>query len=81
VLKTTALTEKFDFAAFREQHGEETIPLLLLSSGKVTPLTVLDPKAPSEGKVLVHLAPPSSATPPAGGSGSGSGAGSPPKKS
>ncbi len=63
VLKTTPLTEKFDFDSFREQHGDDAIPLLLLYSGRVTPLTVLDPKSPREGSVLVHLAPPTCAAP------------------
>src|SRR5690606_2157671 len=63
VLKTTPLTEKFDFEAFREQHGSDAIPLLFLQAGRVVPLTVLDPKAPREGSVLVHLAPPTCSTP------------------
>jgi len=60
VLKTTALTEQFDFAAFRAEHGEDPIPLLLLRDGKIRPFTVLDPIEPTPGAVLATLSPPTS---------------------
>ena len=56
VMKTTPLTEQFDFAAWRSHYGEGAIPLLTIDeSGAVTVATVNRPLQPQSGQTLVAL--------------------------
>jgi NhaP-type Na+/H+ or K+/H+ antiporter len=54
--KATHLTERFGFRAWREQHGEEALPLLTVSEdGAVTVGTVDKPLDPRPGDTLLAI--------------------------
>ena len=60
-VKTTPLTEQFDFQSFLERHGEGPIPLFIISSsGKMVPVTRDSPPRPAPGDTLTSFAPPES---------------------
>ena len=55
-LKTTRLTEKFDYPAFRELYGDTALPLFAISeAGIVVVSTVASPLKPRAGQILVSL--------------------------
>jgi CPA1 family monovalent cation:H+ antiporter len=54
-VKATRLTEQFDFAAWRREHGEEAAPLMTIADGRVTVATLDRPLAPAPGQTLVAL--------------------------
>lgn len=57
-VKTTPLTEKFTFEDWRARHGEDAVPLFLITSGKrLVPFTATNPPAPEPGSTLVALVP------------------------
>ena len=56
VMKTTPLTEQFDFDAWRSHYGEDAIPLMTIDqSGAVTVATVTRPLQPQSGQTLIAL--------------------------
>ena len=55
-LKTTRLTEKFDYPAFQELYGDTALPLFAISeAGNVVVATVANPLKPRAGHTLVSL--------------------------
>jgi len=55
-VKATGLTAQFDFDAWREEHGADAIPLLLLNDeGHLTVGTVEQPLEPAPGQTLIAL--------------------------
>ena len=55
-IKTTNLTDEFDFNAFRSQHGESALPLFLVTeTGKLVVVTADKNIAPRAGQTLVAL--------------------------
>jgi len=58
-LRATHLTEKFDHAHWRERHGEDALPLFVVSpKGRVHVVVANETFAPSEGDTLVAIVPP-----------------------
>ncbi len=55
VVKATPLTEEFDYAAFRERHGDHAIPLFALAEGRLRVFTAEAEPDPKPGETLVHL--------------------------
>jgi len=59
VVKTTTLTDEFDYPAFRELYGETAIVLFVIEeSGALTAATVDGPVAPRPGQTLISLVDP-----------------------
>lgn len=57
VVKTTQITEEFTFEAYLEMHGDEAIPLFVITESKeLTICTAEDPVAPKSGQTLIALA-------------------------
>ena len=55
-LKTTRLTEKFDYSAFQELYGDTALPLFAISeAGNVVVSTMASPLKPRAGQTLVSL--------------------------
>jgi NhaP-type Na+/H+ or K+/H+ antiporter len=55
-VKATSLTEQFDFDAWREEHGANAVPLLLLDAeGKLVAWTVDHQLEPAPGHTLIAL--------------------------
>ena len=55
-VKTTRLTEQFDFAAFQAHHGGQALPLLhVAASGDVRPFTTDEPTTPAAGQSIISL--------------------------
>jgi NhaP-type Na+/H+ or K+/H+ antiporter len=54
-IKATRLTPQFDFARWRQEHGERAVPLVSVAGGRVAVATVDRPLAPAPGEVLVGL--------------------------
>ena len=55
-MKTTRLTEKFDYPAFRELYGDTALPLFAISeAGNVVVSTAASPLKPRAGQTLVSL--------------------------
>ncbi len=55
-VKTTRLTEKFDYPAFRELYGDTALPLFAISeAGNVVVSTAASPLKPRAGQTLVSL--------------------------
>ncbi|MHC4971810.1 MAG: cation:proton antiporter [Planctomycetota bacterium] len=55
-VKATGLTEQFDFDAWRDKHGADAVPLLLLNGeGKLVAGTVDQPLDPAPGQTLIGL--------------------------
>jgi hypothetical protein len=58
-VKTTKLTDQFDFDAFREQHGERSLPLFSIgANGTLTVATAEQPLAPRPGDKVVAVVEP-----------------------
>lgn len=56
VLKKTKLTEEFDFDAFLERYGAETVPMFLVTEGgNLTVFTAEKPPTPKPGQTLIAL--------------------------
>lgn len=56
VVRTTRLTEKFDFGAYRARYGDSALPLFLVSEERALAIfTVNDPPAPRPGQTLISL--------------------------
>lgn len=56
VIKSTLLTETFTFKNFKETHGDEAIPLFLLSKdGSIQPFVVDNPTTPQAGDTVISL--------------------------
>lgn len=59
VIKSTQLTEKFTFQNFKETHGDDAIPLFLVSDDKsIRPFTTDNPPEPKPGNILISMANP-----------------------
>jgi NhaP-type Na+/H+ or K+/H+ antiporter len=55
-VKATKLTEQFDFAAWREKHGADAVPLVLVDGeGRLTVGTTEKPLQPTPGQTLIAL--------------------------
>ena len=55
-IKSTPLSEQFDYAAFRERYGDSAIPLFYVKgSGEVRPFTIEKPPQPEPGQKLISL--------------------------
>ncbi|MEZ4428237.1 MAG: sodium:proton antiporter [Nannocystaceae bacterium] len=54
-IKTTRLTATFDFAAFRQQHGDDAVPLFTLEDGKLTVITADAAPSLRPGVTLISL--------------------------
>jgi len=55
-IKTTGLTEEFNYQAFQEEYGKKAIPLFLIDSGhKLTVFTAGSQLEPKPGQKLVSL--------------------------
>ena len=57
VIKTTPITEKFNYARFKEVYGNDTIPLFLFSKGKLTVVAAAQPVTPKPGQTLISIVP------------------------
>ena len=58
-IRATPLTANFDFAAFREKWGEQTIPLFALDpKGKLRVFSTRETLQPSAGWTVLSLLPP-----------------------
>jgi hypothetical protein len=58
-LKTTSLTEKFDYQAFKSRYGEESIPLFVVdASGNLQVFAQDTQRRPRPGQTLISLIPP-----------------------
>jgi len=56
VIKTTKLTEEFDYDAFRKLYGEEAIPLFTIAqNGNLVVFTKDSPPTPRPGQTLISL--------------------------
>ena len=56
VIKSTQLTEAFTFQNFKETHGNEAIPLFLVSNDKsIEPFTTDNPPVPQPGNILISM--------------------------
>jgi NhaP-type Na+/H+ or K+/H+ antiporter len=67
IVKTTKLTEAFDFRAFGEQHGLEAVPLFIVTDNARLIVVATDQKVePRPGQALISLVPPTEARPAAG---------------
>ncbi|WP_340106848.1 cation:proton antiporter [Rhodohalobacter sp. 8-1] len=56
VIKSTQLTEKFTFQNFKETHGEDAIPLFLVTDNKsIRPFTTDNPPDPQPGNILISM--------------------------
>ncbi len=55
-MKTTRITEKFDFEDFRRLYGDEAIPMFLLkTNGKLTPFAEDSRPTPAPGDLIVSI--------------------------
>ncbi|HET6384062.1 MAG TPA: cation:proton antiporter [Armatimonadota bacterium] len=58
VIKTTALTEAFDYRAFQARHGGAAVPLFLVSEGgSLNVFTTDQPLTPRPGQSIISLIP------------------------
>ena len=56
VIKSTPLTDTFTFQSFKDTHGDDAIPLFLVSNDKsIQPFTTDNPPVPQPGNVLISL--------------------------
>ena len=56
VIKTTSLTEEFDYEGFKIHYGEKAIPLFLIDeNGNLVVFTVDNPPRPRPGQKLISL--------------------------
>ena len=59
VIKKTPLTKEFDFEAFKNLYGQETIILFVISpSGDIAPFSTDKPPTPKPGQTLISLVDP-----------------------
>jgi hypothetical protein len=66
-VKTTKLTEAFDFRAFREQNGADAIPLFVVTENMRLVVLATDERAePRPGQTLISLVLPAEARSAAG---------------
>lgn len=63
-VRSTPLTDTFDFEAWREHHGPDALPLLRVEEGRLAVFTADDTPALASGSVLVGLVPPETGAPP-----------------
>jgi len=64
IIRTTKLTQEFDYDAFRALYGEEAIPLFLIGqSGNLMLFTRDNPPSPRPGQTLISLVNPADDTP------------------
>ena len=64
VIRTTKLTQEFDYDAFRALYGEEAIPLFLIAqNGNLMVFTRDNPPNPRPGQTLISLVTPVEETP------------------
>ena len=55
-IKTTSLTEEFDYQAFQEEYNKKTVPLFIIdSNNKLTVFTSDSQLKPKPGQKLVSL--------------------------
>jgi len=55
-VRTTELTEEFDYDAFKEYYGESALPLFLIDQGgKMTVFTADNPPKPKPGQKLISI--------------------------
>jgi len=55
-IKATGLSETFDYAAYREHHGEDAVPLLLMDAkGRLDVITAGKTVAPQPGDTIIAL--------------------------
>lgn len=59
VIKTTPITEKFNYKRFKEIYGAETIPLFLISKDheNLTVVAAAQPVTPKPGQTLISIVP------------------------
>lgn len=58
-IKSTSLTDDFDFEAFQAVYGEEAVPLFSINqSMALLPFAVDSPSSPKKGQKLISLIPP-----------------------
>lgn len=56
IIKTTDLTDEFDYDAFKEHYGESAMPMFLIDQNKkMTIFTVDNPPKPKPGQKLISL--------------------------
>ena len=53
--RATKLSEQFDFAAWKTEHGEDAIPLVVIDSGVAVVGTPAQPLDPKPGQLLIGL--------------------------
>ena len=56
-VKSTTLTDEFDFAAYLERNGEGTLPLGLVAGGKLQLFTADKVPSPTAGDTVISLVP------------------------
>ena len=62
-INSTPLTEKFTFRDFKETHGDDAIPLFLVTDDKsIQPFTTDNPPDPKPGNILISMANPDADT-------------------
>lgn len=62
--RATPLTKEFDYEDFRRLHGEQLVPVFLITEGrKLVPITIDEPPTPQPGQVLISIAPAALARP------------------
>ncbi|WP_419193055.1 cation:proton antiporter [Kolteria novifilia] len=58
VVKTTKLSNRYDYAMFQQTHGQKAIPLFIFSpTGQMTIVVADQPPAPKPGDTIISLAP------------------------
>ena len=58
IIKTSSLTDQFNFEAFRARYGPEAVPLFWVAeSGEIQPFTADDEPKPAPGQKLISLVP------------------------
>jgi len=68
VIKSTRLTEAFDFRAFRAQNGADAVPLFIVTENQRLIVLATDQKTePRPGQTLISLVPPAEPRPAVGG--------------
>ncbi len=64
VIKTTSLTEEFDYNAFQAYYGETVVPLFVIEqNGNLVVVTANNPPRPQPGQKLISLIKPAEAIP------------------
>ncbi len=56
IIKTTTLTSKFDYSAFKEYYADSAVPMFTIEeSGKITPFTIDNRPKPRAGQKLISI--------------------------